>query len=110
MRRLLLTAAAERDIRSALGFNARHWGTAQAAAYRRLIAAAIEALLDDPLRPASRARDEVRPGVRTLHIGRPGRPARHMVVYRVSPVGDLEILRVLHDAMELQRHLEVEPV
>jgi toxin ParE1/3/4 len=105
VRRLLLTARAERDIRASLRFTTSRWGATQTASYRTLISAALAELLADPQGPTSRARDEIRPGVRTLHIGRTGRPARHLLVYRVSAAGDIEVLRFLHDAMELRRHL-----
>jgi toxin ParE1/3/4 len=105
VRRLLLTARAERDIRATLRFTASRRGAAQAASYGTLISAAFAELLDDPRGPTSRARDEIRPGVRTPHIGRARRPARHLLVYRVSAAGDIEVLRFLHDAMELRRHL-----
>jgi toxin ParE1/3/4 len=105
VRRLLLTARAERDIRATLRFTASCWGAAQTASYRTLTSAAFAELMNDPQGPTSRARDEIRPGVRTLHIGRAGRPAHHLLVYRVSAAGDIEVLRFLHDAMELRRHL-----
>jgi toxin ParE1/3/4 len=106
VRRLLLTARAERDIRPILRFTASRWGAAQAASHRTLISAAFAELLNDPQGPTSRARDEIRPEVRTLHIGRAGRPAGHLLVYRVSAAGDIDVLRFLHDAMELRRHLD----
>jgi antitoxin ParD1/3/4 len=63
--------------------------------------AEIADLLDSPEPPASRARDEIRPGIRTFHIARRGQPARHLFVYRVAPDGSIQIIRLLHDAMEL---------
>jgi toxin ParE1/3/4 len=105
MGRLLLTARAEREIRATLRFTASRWGAMQAESYRALISDAFAALLADPRTPRSRDRDEIRPGVRTLPIARAGRPVRHLVVYRISEAGDIEVLRFLHDSMELRRHL-----
>jgi len=39
---------------------------------------------------------------------RQGRKGRHIVLFRVGPDQDreaIEVLRILHDAMDLQRHL-----
>ena len=105
MGRLLLTARAEREIRATLRFTASRWGAMQAESYRALISDAFAELLADPRSPRSRAQEEIRPGVRTLPIARAGRPARHLVVYRISEAGDIEVLRLLHDSMELRRHL-----
>jgi toxin ParE1/3/4 len=43
--------------------------------------------------------------LRTLHIGRRGRRARHLILFRVVPDGAVEVLRFLHDAMDLPRYL-----
>ena len=44
----------------------------------------------------------------TLHVARKGRKGRHFVVFRVARDPDhdvIEVLRLLHDSMDLQRHL-----
>jgi toxin ParE1/3/4 len=45
------------------------------------------------------------PSVRTYHLAKPGRPARHLIVYRIGPDRDVQVIRVLHDAMDLERAL-----
>lgn len=45
------------------------------------------------------------PGIRTLHAARNGHKARHFVVFRVAEGQILEVLRLLHDSMDLARHL-----
>ncbi len=52
----------------------------------------------------SRAREEIHPEVRTLHIARRGRKARHLILYRVT-TNTIDVGRLLHDSMELRRHL-----
>ena len=46
----------------------------------------------------------------TLHVARRGRTGRHLVVYRTgTPAVDppiVEVLRLLHDSMDLSRHIE----
>ena len=109
MARLIISASARRDIANALQASARCWGSGQRSRYRSLIEQAFGDLLEHPENPASRARDEIRPGIRTLHIARRGRPARHLVVYRIGPDGSIHVIRLLHDAMELSRALATLP-
>ena len=54
--------------------------------------------------PRSAARDEIRPGLRTLHVAREGRRARHFILYRAAENHVIEVVRILHDAMELATH------
>ena len=53
----------------------------------------------------SRTRDEILPGLRALHVARHGRRGRHIILYRAGPEREIEIMRILHDGMELRRHL-----
>jgi toxin ParE1/3/4 len=55
--------------------------------------------------PGSLARDEVAPGLRSLHAARRGRRGRHVVLDRVAGGNTIEVVRILHDAMDLPRHL-----
>ena len=105
MTSLVISASARRDIGNALQHSGRRWGAAQRRQYRTLIENALNDLLENPQHPASRTRDEIRPGLRSFHIARPGRPARHLVVYRIAPDGGIHVIRLLHDAMELSRVL-----
>jgi plasmid stabilization system protein ParE len=101
MTTLVISASASRDIANALQHSARRWGPGQRRQYRALIEKALGDLLDNPQHPASQAREEIRPGIRTFPISRRGRPARHFVVYRVAADSDIHVIRLLHDAMEL---------
>ena len=105
MAKLIISASARRDIANALQASARCWGPGQRRQYRLLIEKALGDLLEAPEYPASRTRDEIRPGIRTLHIARRGRPARHLIVYRIAADGSIQVIRLLHDAMELSRAL-----
>jgi len=101
MSKLLISASARRDVSDALMYTSQRWGPRQRRLYRSLIQQALDTLLVDPLAPASRARDDIAPGIRIFHIARHGRPARHFVVYTVMPQGDVRVIRLLHDAMDL---------
>jgi toxin ParE1/3/4 len=50
-------------------------------------------------------RDEISPGLYSLHVARRGRHGRHLVLYRVANENTIEIVRILHDSMDLSRHV-----
>src|SRR5438132_11374996 len=100
--RVRISTTAERDIEGILRWTGEAFGSQQAQVYADLLAAALGRLLDGPEPPGSKARDEILLGLRTFHVGRPG---RHFVLYRAPSLGVIEVVRVLHDAMELERHL-----
>lgn len=112
MKRLIVSPDARRDIAAILRESARYFGSQAARRYARLITQA----------QADLRRDSARPGV-TLHAGatsarlfhlrhsrkhvaqhsRVGTP-RHIIAFHI--VGDtIEIVRVLHDAMDIEAHL-----
>jgi len=70
-----------------------------------LIENVLSELLVCPEPPTSQPREEIRPEIRTFHIARRGRPARHFIVYRIAASGDIHVIRLLHDAMELSHAL-----
>jgi toxin ParE1/3/4 len=100
-----LGGEAQRDFEAILRWTVGHFGTAQARRYRATLLAAIRALAAGPDVTDSRARDDLAPGLRTLHVARRGRQGRHILLYRAVSIRDIEIVRILHDAMEMERHL-----
>jgi len=72
--------------------------------YVETIALAIESLEGGPDILGARAREDIEPGIRTLHVARQGRAGRHFVVFRAAG-SDIDVLRLLHDSMDLPRHL-----
>lgn len=83
------------------------FGLRQAEVYAETLRAALTALEDGPDIAGSKARDDVQPGFRTLHVARGRRRGRHFVMYRVG-AGMIDVLRILHDAMDLARHVPKE--
>ena len=69
---------------------------------------AIEALSEGPQVLGAKARDEILSDIRTLHVSRQGRKGRHFVVYRSRPGQIIEVLRLLHDSMDMVQHLPAE--
>jgi toxin ParE1/3/4 len=103
--RVRLSIAANRDLASILHWITQAFGPKQASDYRQTIVQAVRALGGGPDLSASKARDEVRAGVRTLHVARSGRRGRHILVYRVVDEGVIQVLRILHDSMDLGSHV-----
>lgn len=103
--RVRLTQQAERDWLNILIWTAAHFGTRQAEYYADTLMSAIEALSDGPDIPGAKVRDELAPGVRVLHVARHGCKGRYFVVFRGAEEQVVEVLRLLHDSMELTRHM-----
>ena len=78
------------------------FGSRQVAIYEELIVAALQDLRENPLQTA--VHDEVHPEARLLRIARPGRPARHVFLYRVRG-GVVEVAAFLHDHMAIERRI-----
>jgi toxin ParE1/3/4 len=95
---------AEQDYVEILRWTVKTFGEGQASTYAETIALAIEALEGGPDILGARAREDIQPGIRTLHVARHGRAGRHFVVFRVAG-SDIDVLRLLHDSMDLPRHL-----
>jgi toxin ParE1/3/4 len=95
---------AEQDYVEILQWTTTNFGEGQASTYAETIALAIAALEDGPNVLGARTRDDIQPGIRTLHVARQARAGRHFVVFRVTGAA-IDILRLLHDSMDLPRHL-----
>jgi toxin ParE1/3/4 len=103
--RVRLTQQAESDLLSISKWTSENFGDRQAEYYAETVMSAIEALIDGPEILGTKARDEIAYGVRTLHVARHGRRGRHFVVFRAADGQIVEVLRLLHDSMDLARHV-----
>ena len=101
--RVRLGAAAELDFASILLWTTENFGEVQARTYANTLRQAIGELAHGPHVPGSRARNDIAPGIRTLHVARRGRRGRHFLVYRTGPRQSIEIGRILHDSMDLRK-------
>lgn len=109
VRHIRLTAAAEADIADIVEWTAETLGPTQARVYARTLTAAITALSGGPRVAGAKPRNDVAQGVFVLHVARGRRKGRHFIVFRPTrdPSGSfVNVLRVLHDAMDLARHVE----
>jgi toxin ParE1/3/4 len=115
MIRYRLSEAAQGDIADVLAWTHERFGEPARLRYESLIIAALRDVAAAPERPGSLARPELGARVRSWHL-RPSRAhvepgvsgvrrPRHFLVYRFEP-GLVAVGRVLHDAMELARHMD----
>ena len=111
MRRLFVAPRALRDIDATLATSETRHGRHAAGRYRRLIALAIEALHEQPDRPAAYSAEvddlrlyALRAAARQLGAQAQVRSPSHVIAFRFDD-HTVEIVRLLHEAMDLPRHL-----
>jgi toxin ParE1/3/4 len=107
--RVRLGAAAELDFANIIKWTDENFGARQARAFQKTLVQAIGELAEGPDIAGSNARDEIMRGLRTVHVARHGRRGSHFLMYRVAPKTTIEIVRILHDRIDLQRHLPFAP-
>lgn len=102
-----ITESADHDIRGAIRWSADRFGLRQAGVYAETLTLAIRELRAGPNLIGVKERNEISKGLLSIHVARHGRRGRHFVTFRVvdEPARILEVLRVLHDAMDLPRHI-----
>ncbi len=102
-----LADRAAQDIEDILDWTLEHFGPLQLETYTDVINDALEALNAGPWLIDVRKRPELGDDVATLHIARHGYKGRHQLVFRVDEAACvIEVLRILHDSMDLTRHLD----
>jgi toxin ParE1/3/4 len=92
-----LTPRARRDLDEIWDYTAKRWDAAQADRYVRAIAAACANLAKGQRQ--DRDAGDIRPGYRRCTVG------SHVLFYRRNDRGELEIVRILHQRMDVDRHL-----
>jgi len=107
--RVRLGAAAELDFANIVKWTAENFGARQSRIYRDTLVHAIRELGDGPDVAGSKARDEILPALRTLRVARRGRHGSHFLMYRAAPQRTIEVIRILHDRMDLQRQAPFAP-
>jgi toxin ParE1/3/4 len=106
--KIRLTQTAEDDFQHILRWTHTNFGRRQSKTYARTLSLALSDLAHGPNVLGSRQREDIGCGFFTLHVARKGRRGRHFVVFRVSSSSaapSIEVLRVLHETMDLPRHL-----
>lgn len=107
-----LTREAGQDLAEIARYTVATFGAEQAMRYAALIEHGLAFLAENPHRPASRNREELRPGVRSFHLSRAAarrHAASHILYYHIAAseqgAQDIVILRVLHERMEPLKRL-----
>jgi len=87
---------AQQDLKAIWRHTCQRWGEAQADFYLKQLDAGIRSLIDFP--DIGESCDDIRAGYRKVQVN------RHLIFYRRSE-RRIEIVRVLHQAMDVLRHL-----
>ena len=96
MRRINFRVAASADMRVIARYTRKRWGVEQAAAYGANLRDQIKSLREFPLRfPEFEGKYD---GLRQMHCG------HHLVFYFVTS-DTIEVIRVLHEAMDFSERL-----
>ena len=108
-----LSQHAQSDIESILEWSQANFGELARRRYQALIAAALRDVAGEPTQVGGQARPELGEGVFAWHLrlsrdrseADPVERPRHFLIYRID--GGLVVIgRVLHDAMDLERHVD----
>ena len=100
-----LASRAEKDFFEIVQWSATNFGQQQAAIYAETLSLAIGALAEGPEVLGVRRREEIGNGILSLHVAREGRKGRHFVIFRDGGANTIDVLRLLHDSMDLVRHV-----
>lgn len=97
-----LARAAEDDFQRIVEWTIERFGRRQAQAYAVTMSLALRALRDGPETIDARPRPEVGRGIFVLHVARERQKGRHFIVSRARRRSAVvEVLRILHDSMEI---------
>ena len=103
-----LAVAAEQAYREILHWTVANFGQRQARTYAKTLTNALHDLAHGPAIIGVGRREDIGPGIHTLHVARKGRTGRHFVVFRIDcSRGEnvIDVLRILHDSIDLPHHL-----
>ena len=115
MARFRVSKLAQSDLAHILAASESRWGPEGRRRYAALIEAAMRRVADEPEGAATRDRNALRSGTRSLHLRhvRAGsseakvKDPVHILYYRPVRPELVEIIRVLHERMDPSRHIGV---
>ena len=94
----LLSPAAQADLSEIWDYTVRRWSQAQAERYILAIRDSCKALADGTRR--GRSIDDIRAGYLKLPVG------SHFLFYRITDSGQIDVVRILHQRMDVAAHLD----
>ena len=92
-----LTRKAYEDLKGIALYTQKNWGKSQRILYLKMMDDAFHELSAKP--GQGRKIEDIRAGYYKYEIG------RHLVFYRMVSEGDIEIVRILHQSMDVESHL-----
>jgi toxin ParE1/3/4 len=115
MASFVLSPLALKDVEDILVWTIEHFGEQASQRYELLLGEAIQQVADQFDRPGSHQLLDVGPNVYSYHLrhscnrvrdkSQRVKEPRHFLIYRVNIDGIVEIARVLHDSMDIVRHI-----
>ena len=100
MNRLGLSPAARADLSNIWDYTAKTWGIDQAETYIRALDKALQSLAGTP--GLGRRIDGIRPGYLKF-------PAvSHVIFYKLAAPG-IDVIRILHKSMDVERNIQSKP-
>ena len=100
-----LSEAAEKDFNEIFVWTVEHFGIDQAHVYRAVILDALRSLQDGPTVIGAKNLSGIPPELKVLHVARKGKRGRHFIVFDDAMDGQIQVLRILHDSMDIQSHV-----
>lgn len=113
MARFRLSQPAKADIATILRASETRHGAEARVRYRGLLTATLRRIAEEPHGPLTADRSDLLAGLRCLHSRHGREQSReapvagpvHVIFYRAVEPGLVEIVRVLHERMEPERHV-----
>ena len=109
MARFKISVPAQDDLESILATSEDRWGVEGRKRYAKLLVAALRKIARAPSNASTKTRDEIGPGIRSLHTRHAERKGLvqqpvHVVFFRIEKTA-IEIVRVLHERMDPVAHM-----
>jgi toxin ParE1/3/4 len=98
MAKYFLTNKAVEDLSKIWEYTYEVWSESQADKYYELLTSSFEEIVQNP--ELGKNYDEIEKVIFGLRVG------KHIVFYRVAKAGDIEILRILHQRMDLKNKID----
>lgn len=95
------TDNSKQDYANIIRWTANNFGPQQTRVYKQTILLALDALKAGPGIIGVKQRDDLGAGIHALHIARNGRKGRHFILFRIAQPDTIQVLRILHDSMDL---------
>ncbi len=98
MAKYFLTNKAVEDLSAIWEYTYESWSERQADKYHEMLTSSFQEILEHP--EVGKSYPEIDTSVMGLRVG------KHIVFYRIVPSSDIEILRILHQRMDLKSRME----